>query len=213
MQNTSEPYADTGPGDLRMNADFRIDGRILETERLVLRPFRDEDIDDFYAYASIPGVGERAGWHHHRDRDESRKILTIFMDDDKDWAVSLRENGRVIGSLGVDEYDTLSVPELSPYSGRSIGYVLGKDYWGRGLAPEAVKAVTQYLFSERGFDFLTLTYYDFNTQSKRVSEKCGFKPYRKVTVSTRVGTEENGVLNILLNPSLKVDTFLLPDEK
>jgi [ribosomal protein S5]-alanine N-acetyltransferase len=188
-----------------MNTPFRIDGRILETERLVLRPFKDEDIDDFYAYASIPGVGERAGWHHHGNRDESRRVLTFFMNDDKDWAVFLRENGRVIGSLGVDEYDTALLPELSPYRGRAIGYVLGKDYWGRGLATEAVKAVTQYLFNESGLDFLTLTYYDFNTQSKRVSEKCGFRPYRKVTVSTQMGTRENGVLNLLLNPSGKLD--------
>ena len=86
-----------------MNVSFGIDGRILETERIILRSFRDEDIDDFYAYASIPGVGERAGWHHHRNRDESRRILTFFMNDDKDWAVSLREIGRVIGSIGVDE--------------------------------------------------------------------------------------------------------------
>ena len=188
-----------------MNVSFGIDGRILETERLILRPFRDEDIDDFYAYASIPGVGERAGWHHHRDREESQRILTFFMNDDKDWAVSLRENGRVIGSLGVDEYDTALIPELSPYKGRAIGYVLGKDYWGHGLATEAVRAVTQYLFKESGLEFLTLTYYDFNTQSKRVAEKCGFRPYRKVTVSTLMETRENGVLNLLLTPSGKLD--------
>ncbi len=89
--------------------------------------------------------------------------------------------------------------------GRAIGYVLGKDYWGRGLATEAVKAVTQYLFNESTLDFLTLTYYDFNTQSKRVSEKCGFRPYRKIMVSTRRGTRESGVLNLLLNPSGKLD--------
>ena len=100
-----------------MNVSFGIDGRILETERIILRSFRDEDIDDFYAYASIPGVGERTGWHHHRNRDESRRILTFFMNDAKDWAVSLREIGRVIGSLGVDEYDTALLPELSPYRG------------------------------------------------------------------------------------------------
>ena len=170
-----------------MNVSFGIDGRILETERIILRSFRDEDIDDFYAYASIPGVGERTGWHHHRNRDESRRILTFFMNDDKDWAVSLREIGRVIGSLGVDEYDTALLPELSPYKGRAIGYVLGKDYWGRGLATEAVKAVTQCLFNESGLDFLTLTYYDFNTQSKRVSEKCGFRPYRKAFIYSKIG--------------------------
>ena len=67
--------------------------------------------------------------------------------------------------------------------------------------PEAVKAVIDYLFVDLGLDFLTCGYYDFNEQSKRVQEKCGFKPYRKLVMSTRIGTEEPGVLNLLVNPN------------
>ena len=46
-----------------MNADFKIDGIKLETERLVLRAFKDSDLNDFYEYASEDGVGEMAGWN------------------------------------------------------------------------------------------------------------------------------------------------------
>lgn len=44
-----------------MNLEFKINGKVLETERLILRPFKLEDLDDFYEYASVPDVGERAG--------------------------------------------------------------------------------------------------------------------------------------------------------
>ena len=77
--------------------------------------------------------------------------------------------------------------EFDGYRGREIGFVLAKDYWGRGLMPEAVKAVMDYLFSELDYDFLLCGYYNFNSQSKRVQEKCGFKPYRALTMETRMG--------------------------
>lgn len=52
----------------------------LETERLILRPWRETDLEDFYEYASVDGVGQMAGWEPHRDREESKKILKLFMD-------------------------------------------------------------------------------------------------------------------------------------
>ena len=70
--------------------------------------------------------------------------------------------------------------------------------------PEAVKAVIDYLFVELNLDFLTCGYYDFNAQSKKVQEKCGFKPYRKLVMSTNMQTQESGVLNLLTNPKKKI---------
>ena len=70
--------------------------------------------------------------------------------------------------------------------------------------PEAVKAVIDYLFNVINLDFLTCGYYDFNNQSKRVQEKCGFKPYRKLIMDTHLGTKELGVLNLLINPNKNI---------
>ena len=70
--------------------------------------------------------------------------------------------------------------------------------------PEALKSVIDYLFNHLNLDFLTCGYYDFNSQSKRVQEKCGFKPYRKLVMTTRMGTEEPGVLNLLINPNKNI---------
>lgn len=188
-----------------MNAEFKLNGKIIETERLVLRPFKWDDLDDFFGYASVDGVGEMAGWPHHENKDKSKEILTRFIDEDKTFALVLKETGRVVGSLGVEFYGAEDkLTEFDGYKGREIGYVLAKDQWGKGLMAEAVSAVINHLFDEMDLDFLTCGYYDFNNQSKRVQEKCGFKPYRKLNMETRMGTVEPGVLNLLINPSKNI---------
>lgn len=188
-----------------MNAEFKIGGTIIETDRLILRPFQQSDLQDFFEYASVEGVGEMAGWHHHESIEKTQEILDMFIEGDHDFAICLKSNGKVIGSLGVKEYgleDKLT--EFCNYRGREIGYVLSKDYWGQGLMPEAVNAVIDYLFNALGLDFLTCGYYLFNAQSRRLQEKCGFKPYRKLMMDTRMGTQEPGVLSLLTNPNKDV---------
>jgi len=184
-----------------MNYDFKINGRKIETERLLLRPWKKTDVDDLYEYASVDGVGERAGWNHHESKEESARIVDMFIEDDVVFAICLKESGKVIGSLGVERYgleDKLS--EFFDYSGRELGFVLGRDYWGKGYVPEAAGAVIDFLFNECGLDFLICGYFERNSQSKRAQEKLGFKPYRKLEFNTRRGVTEKGVINLLLNP-------------
>lgn len=188
-----------------MNADFRINGKIIETERLILRPFTQADLGDFYEYASVEGVGEMAGWKHHESIDESQKILNSFINNDKVFAICLNKNNKVIGTVGVEKYgleDALT--EFKDYYGRELGYVLSKDYWGKGLMPEAVNAVIDYLFNELDHDFLLCGYYSFNERSKRVQAKCGFKPYRSLTMTTQTGAKEQGTLTLLINPNKNI---------
>lgn len=188
-----------------MNADFKLNGKVIETERLILRPFRDADLEDFYAYASVEGVGEMAGWKHHESIAESRRILDSFITNDKTFALCLRENGKVVGSLGVEKYGMEeALTEFDAYYGRELGYILAKEHWGKGLMPEAVNAVKAYLFDELALDFLLCGYYNFNERSKRVQLKCGFKPYRSLLMMTQMGTKEQGTLNLLTNPAKDV---------
>lgn len=189
-----------------MNADFKINKKTIETKRLILRPFRPTDLDDFYRYASVEGVGEMAGWKHHESMDETRKILNLFIDNDNVFAICLKENDRVIGSLGVEKYGLEEkLTEFDGYYGRELGYVLSKDFWGRGLVPEAVTAVIEYLFHELSYDFLLCGYYNFNERSRRVQEKCGFKPYRSLVMSMQLGTSEQATLNLLLHPDKDIE--------
>lgn len=188
-----------------MNANFYLNGLTIETERLILRPWKQTGLDDFFEYASVDGVGEMAGWKHHENKEKSQSILDLFINDDRTFAIVLKDNNKVIGSLGVEKYGMEKVlSEFFDYQGREIGFVLSKDYWGKGLMPEAVKAVIDYLFNVANLDFLTCGYYEFNNQSKKVQEKCGFKPYRKLMMETRLGTKEQGILNLLTNPNKNI---------
>lgn len=156
-----------------MIASFDASNVRIETARLILRPWRDSDLQDFFEYASVDGVGQMAGWTPHQSVDESRKILKLFIQGNKTLALEYKQNGKVIGSVGLEEPDEdYGIPE--DWSTRELGYVLSKSYWGMGLMPEAVRAVMDYCFQKLGFDYFTCSHFSFNGQSRRVIEKCGF---------------------------------------
>ena len=104
-----------------------------------------------------------AGWSHHKNKEESQKILNMFIDEDKVFAICLKENEKVIGSIGVEKYGMEEkLTEFDGYKGREIGYVLSRAYWGKGIATEATKAIIDFLFYECELDFLICGYYNFN---------------------------------------------------
>ena len=184
-----------------MNAKFDVTGIRLETDRLILREWNLNDLDDLFEYASNPDVGPRAGWNPHPNKEESLRILNRFIDGKKTFAIVYKQNNKVIGSLGVEFYELEDkLTEFNNYQGRSIGYVLSKDYWGQGLMPEALTAVIDYLFNVLDYDFLTSGHFDFNNRSRRVQEKCGFKPYRKIVFDTHMDIQQPGVIMLLINP-------------
>ena len=178
-----------------MNTLIDISNTVLKTGRLILRPWKQEDLDDFFAYASVDGVGQMAGWCPHQSKADSQQILDSFITKKRTFA--LEYQGKVIGSLGIEEYDEQKFPELAEVQCREIGYVLAKDYWGRGLMPEAVKEVIRYLFEEVGLDVILCGHFLSNRQSQRVQEKCGFVHYAYGTYETRFGTVEDDETNIL----------------
>ena len=185
-----------------MNAPVDITAVRIETERLVLRPWRESDLADLYEYASVDGVGQMAGWLPHRDVDESKAILKMFIDGKKTIALELKDNGKVIGSIGLEDRDeNLDLPDSM--MGREIGYVLSKDYWGRGLMPEAVKAVIGHCFATLHFDYLTCGHFLRHEQSRKVVEKCGFRYVKDIVHTTRYNTKENTKLYILYNPNVE----------
>ena len=159
-----------------MNAQIDISSVILKTKRLTLRPFNENDLDDFYEYAKVEGVGECAGWPHHSNKEITRIVLKDFIEQKKTFAI-VYEN-KVIGSIGIEMYDENVLWELSNYSARELGYVLSKDYWNKGIMTEAIKEVIRYLFEDLNLEILVCGHYDFNQRSYNVQKKCGFKHYR-----------------------------------
>ena len=179
-----------------MTAHVDITGIRLETERLILRPWTMDALEDFNEYASIDGLGQMAGWTPHKDIEESRTVLSMFIDGKKTFAIELKESGKVIGSVGIEEPDP--DPETEK-RGREIGYALHKDYWGQGLVPEAVKRVIAWCFEELQYDYLTCSHFDWNNQSRRVIEKLGFRYFSTTRSETRYDTVENSLNYILYN--------------
>ena len=178
-----------------MNPDIDISNVTLKTQRLTLRPWTLDDAKAMYEYASVDGVGQMAGWVPHKDEEESREIIRSFMEGKKTFCVDI--DGKAVGSLGIEFYDDKLFPEFEDKKVREIGYVLSREYWGQGLMPEAVRETIRYCFEDLGLYILLCGHFDWNKQSERVQEKCGFRRYRTLDYVTRAGKHENAVMEIL----------------
>lgn len=178
-----------------MNIEVDITGVVLKTERLVLREWKESDLQDFFEYCSVEGVGEMAGWAYHENIEKSKQILDLFIKEKKTFCIELE--GKAIGSVGIEKYNEKEFPEYDNLKGREVGFVLSKDYWGRGIMPEAVKGVLAYCFDTLGCDFVACGHFEWNGQSRRVQEKCGFHYVKTIDYTTRMGTHENSMENVL----------------
>ena len=91
------------------------------------------------------------------------------------YAVILKETGRAVGSVGI----MIGEQERAPMSETEgeLGCWIGVPYWGQGLIPEALEALLHRCFTELNCTAVWYGYFDGNTKSKRVQEKCGFYPH------------------------------------
>lgn len=148
----------------------------LTTPRLSLRPWREEEADIMFRWASNPAVGPIAGWPVHRSIEESREIIRTVFSAPETYAIVLRSTGEPIGSAAIKSGDHLS-PSLKPLGGAELGYWLAEPYWGQGLMTEAVGVLIDRAFNTLGYNTLWCGYYEGNRRSCRVMEKCGFTPH------------------------------------
>ena len=158
-----------------MDIQIDISQTVLETDRLVLRAWKSSDLEDFYEYASVPGVGEMAGWKHHESIEASRKILDSFIAARDTFAVVFKQNNKVIGSLGLHVSKANDEELYENLAQKELGYVLSRDYWGMGLMPEAVGGAVRFCFEGLNLDAVSVFHFCVNAQSRRVIEKCGFR--------------------------------------
>ncbi len=144
--------------------------KTLKTDRLVLRPLKEEDLDAFHHYAKKPNIGPMAGWKPHQSVHESYRILQSMIKDADVWGITLKDDPTLIGTIGL-HVRTLNNALANR---REIGYVLDDIYWGQGLMREAVEAMIRHAFDDLDLDEIACGHALSNTQSKRVIEKCGF---------------------------------------
>lgn len=142
----------------------------LETERLTLREFRIEDIDDFYDYAKLETVGPNAGWLPHPNKEHSVKILEMFIKNDEVWAIELKSENKVIGSIGLHHRSLLDYGMIY-----EVGYVLSTKYEKQGFMSEALKRVLDFCFDEMGLSKLFVGHFLENKKSERLIKKFPFK--------------------------------------
>ena len=147
---------------------------MIETKRLILRPWQETEAATLFKYACEPDLGPIAGWPPHISVENSLEIIRTVFSAPETYAVVLKDTGEPVGSCGIMFADSLHSATMK--SGEAeIGYWIGKPYWGQGLIPEAVKALLSRCFNELALDAVWCGYYEGNSKSKRVCEKSGFK--------------------------------------
>ena len=145
---------------------------IFITERLILRPWEDDDAESLYEYAKDPEVGPWAGWPVHTSVENSREVIRRVLSEEGTYAVCLKEDNRAIGSIGLFQPHNAQ-PQEKPGE-MELGFWIGAPFWGRGYIPEAVRELQRYAFEDLGCKGMWCRYYDGNEKSKRCQEKCGF---------------------------------------
>lgn len=120
----------------------------LETDRLILRRWEENDAEDLYTYASDPDVGPIAGWPAHQCLDESRDVIRNVLNGKEAYAVCLKEDGKAIGAIELKLNGHTDMTDRDDEC--EMGYWLGKPFWGRGIMPEAVKEMLRHAFEDCG---------------------------------------------------------------
>lgn len=143
----------------------------LETNRLILRPFKIDDASEMYNnWTSDSEVTKYLTWNYHTDIKQTKEILSIWINQYEkperiNFAIVLKETNELIGGIDVVGYlDGIPV----------IGYVLSKKYWNNGYMSEACKKVIEYLF-ELGHKKIRIDAVVENIGSNKVIKKCGGK--------------------------------------
>ncbi len=146
---------------------------MIETERLILRQLRIEDRESLFSILS----NEQVTIYYDLDTYTSLEEVDFligrlqerhFIGSQLRWAITLKENGSLIGTCGFHEIE-------EEHLKAETGYELNPSYWGRGLMSEALNAILQYGFSKKSWNRIEALFDMRNIASRRVLEKCGFQ--------------------------------------
>ena len=155
---------------------------LIASNRLLLRPWQDDDVSLLYRYASDPDVGPRAGWAPHQSVEESLHIIQTVFRNPTTWAIIRKEDNLLVGAIGYGPSCDCHLParEGEP----TVGYWIAKPFWNQGLCTEALQLLIAHLrqqnenneVSTHAIPSLISGHFIDNPASGRVMEKCGFVP-------------------------------------
>ena len=169
---------------------------MMETERLLLRPWRDSDAESLFKWASDPDVGPRAGWPPHKSVQESLEIIrTVFKDATNTWAIEWKESGEAIGAMGYGPSCECALParEGEPL----CGYWVAKPYWNKGICTEALRLMISHIKETTTIKSLISGHFVDNPASGRVMEKCGFIPTGETVIDASQYQGEGRPIRVL----------------
>ncbi len=179
----------------------KIGTKRLETNRLILRRFTVADAEDMYRnWASDPEVTRFLTWPCHASAEATAALLGSWVEKYRDgdcfnWAIELKETRSVIGNISVVRLDeTVNAAET--------GYCLGRAYWGRGIMPEALRAIMAYLFDEADISRISACHDANNPKSGRVMQKAGMK-YEGT--HRQAGKNNRGICDMVCYAALRSD--------
>jgi ribosomal-protein-alanine N-acetyltransferase len=145
----------------------------IETDRLLLRPFTEDDLESVFVYASNPAVTRYTLWEAHRSPADTLRFVREYAQSryaervPEPLALCLRERpGWVVGSIGCFWANQAN-------RCMEMGYALGEPHWGRGYAVEAARALTDYAFERYPIERLQAHCIAANRASARVMAKLG----------------------------------------
>lgn len=188
-------------GGGRMN---HIGTKTLETERLILRKFKDEDASDlFNNWASDSNVTKYLTWPTHENLDTSKYVIGLWLNeysnsDHYNWCIELKEDGQAIGSISVVSIDE-NVEAVE------IGYCIGKEYWDKGIVTEAFSSIIKFLFEEVDVKRIVAKHDTNNPASGAVMKKCGLK---FEGVNRKAGKNNTGICDMAVYSILKEEYLM-----
>ena len=168
----------------------------MESNRILLRHWKESDAEDLFKAASNPIIGLRAGWKPHKNINESLEIINTIFNNDRTYAIELKENNKVIGSIGYLTNDISHLKNLKENE-VEIGYWVAEDYWNRGICTEALKLLIKYLFEIKKFKVIWGTFFFDNLASGKVMEKCGFKDTKEPTYLSDLKESKDKLVKIM----------------
>ena len=144
----------------------------IETDRLILRRYKESDIDTIYEIITDERLSKYIKFPKLSKEEELEYIRQWISESDESkyekWVIELKKDGTVVGNIDVN-----TVVKKHNYC--NVGYTIRYDYWGNGYASEALEAVSNHLLENSGYYLVECSCNELNTQSSKVMLKVGFK--------------------------------------
>lgn len=154
---------------------------IIETPRVILRRYKETDLEDLHQYLSDPEV-VRFEPYRPMDMEQTKAELQRRISSDEMIAVELKDTGRLIGNVYLGRRD---------FKALELGFVFNRGYWGKGLASESCRAVIDKAFAD-GAHRIFAECDPENENSWRLLEALGFCREGHLFQNVYFWTDENG---------------------